>query len=71
MGKVILIAGLPGAGKTTYGKRLANEIGARFFDDFKAKAFSNSPRFQHSRHYKELIQLLRKGKNCIATDIDF
>ena len=71
MVKVILIAGLPGAGKTTYGKQLASELSAEFFDDFKLNAINDSSLFHCSRHYHRLTHLLKTGKPCVVTDIDF
>ena len=71
MGKVIFVAGLPGCGKTTYVEKLAAEVGAEKFDDFKANAYNDSPAFQSARRFNELITRLVRGESCIVADIDF
>jgi len=68
--QVLLVAGLPGCGKTTYLQQLAQE-GWELFDDFKASARNNSSRFRDSRRYESLIAALRGGRNCVVADIDF
>jgi hypothetical protein len=70
MSEVVLVAGLPGCGKTTLRGELERQ-GYRVFDDYKACAHENSPRFWNSRHYDHLLQLLREGARCAAADIDF
>lgn len=70
MSDVLLVAGLPGSGKTTLGGELERQ-GYSVFDDYKACAHENSPRFWKSRHYDRLLQLLRKGTRCAVADIDF
>ena len=66
--EVILMAGLPGSGKTSYLSRMGNQ-GWTTFDDFKIGTrdlkFRTSPRFQ------TLIDSLRNGKRCLIADIDF
>jgi broad-specificity NMP kinase len=70
MAKVILIAGLPGSGKTTYGNKLkANVKAADYLDDYHANAIDNDPAFDRGRHYQRLIAGLRKGETWIASDI--
>jgi predicted kinase len=70
MAKVILIAGLPGSGKTTYGYKLKAEVNAAdFVDDYHAKAIENSPKFENGRQYEQLICGLKKGETWIASDI--
>ena len=49
--EIILIAGLPGSGKTTYMEARQRE-GWSIFDDFKANAFNDSSVFWHSRNYE-------------------
>jgi adenylate kinase family enzyme len=70
MARVILIAGLPGSGKTTYGSKLKVDVNAAgFVDDYHAKAIENSPKFEHGRQYAQLIGGLMKGETWIASDI--
>ena len=68
--QLLLVAGLPGCGKTGYLRRLETE-GWRIFDDFKANARQDSSHFAASRHYDSLIQDLRDGRRCVVADIDF
>jgi hypothetical protein len=67
-GNVVLIAGLPGCGKTTLLHRMCQE-GWWVFDDWKAGApdllFRNSPKL------RDLIGALRDGRRCAVADIDF
>ncbi len=67
---VLLVAGLPGCGKTTYLREMERD-GWFVFDDFKARAVDDSPRFQNSRHFPALIARLREGIRCVVADIDF
>lgn len=70
MAQIILIAGLPGSGKTTYLETLRQE-GWLVFDDFKANAYNDSSVFWHSRNYEALLMALREGQKCVVVDIDF
>jgi len=67
---VLLVAGLPGCGKTTYLDELQGD-GWLIFDDFKAGAINNSSRFRMSRHFAVLLAHLRDGVRCVVADIDF
>jgi hypothetical protein len=68
--EIILIAGLPGSGKTEYMKARKQE-GWSTVDDFKANAYNDSSVFWHSRNYEALIMALREGQRCLVADIDF
>jgi predicted kinase len=68
--EIILLAGLPGSGKTTYLETL-RQAGWLTFDDFKANAFNDSSVFWHSRSYQALLNALQTGQNCVVADIDF
>jgi hypothetical protein len=70
VGRVRIVAGLPGSGKTEYVKALRAD-GWREFDDFKACAHNNSTAFADARHYDELIQALRAGHQCVVADMAF
>ncbi len=67
---VILLAGLPGCGKTTYLCQMFTD-GWLVFDDFKAMAFNDCSRFRDSRKFRTLITALRDGLKCAVADIDF
>lgn len=67
---ILVIAGLPGCGKTTYLDQLSKESW-RTFDDFKANAYQNSPQFQKSRKYAALQAAIRDNSRCAVADIDF
>lgn len=67
---ILLVAGLPGCGKTTYLHRL-QEDGWLTFDDFKAEAINDSSEFRMSRHFAVLLARLRDEVRCVVADIDF
>jgi predicted kinase len=69
-GSVLLVAGLPGSGKSTYLREL-ELVGWLKFDDFKANAIGNSSTFQNARRFEELVECLRDGRRCVVSDIDF
>jgi hypothetical protein len=68
--KILLVAGLPGSGKSTYLLELERS-GWLCFDDFKNLAINNSRRFRHSPLFAPLLTRLREGARCAITDIDF
>lgn len=71
MAKVILIAGLPGSGKSTYGKKLKARLGAAdYLDDYHANAIGDDPAFKRGRQYERLIAGLKNGETWIASDIE-
>lgn len=65
---LILLGGLPGAGKSPYVCELKRE-GWRAFDDFQTKAQNNSSAFGASRWFNELVEALRAGQRCVVADI--
>ena len=65
---IVLLGGLPGSGKTSYARTLA-EHGWRLFDDFQKRAYNDSAAFRDSRHFPELLEAIRKGTRCIVADI--
>ncbi|HMB84628.1 MAG TPA: hypothetical protein VKI40_11330 [Terriglobales bacterium] len=67
---VILLAGLPGCGKTTHLCQMCRD-GWLVFDDFKADAIDNSSMFRKSRKFRALISALSDGVKCAVADIDF
>jgi len=69
-GDLVLVAGLPGCGKTTYLCEKCRE-GWLVFDDFKALAFEDCSQFRSSCKLRALLAALQDGLKCIAADIDF
>lgn len=77
MAKVVhILVGLPGSGKTRKFKNLARKATGLAQDDFlnhivdKAEV-QREVRFNDSIHYKKLITDLRRGKECVISDIVF
>ena len=70
MTEVILLAGLPGCGKTTHLCQMCRD-GWLAFDDFKADAIDGSSDFSKSRKFRALIVALNDGLRCVLADIDF
>lgn len=68
--EVLMVAGLPGCGKTMYLEELRRD-GWLAFDDFKAGAIDNSPSFHKSRKFRTLLASVRDGGRCAVADIDF
>ena len=68
--RVILLAGLPGCGKTTYLCQLCRD-GWLVLDDFKANAYNDSSKFRKSRKYRALLTGLHHGLRYVLADIDF
>jgi len=70
-GKLTIIVGPPGAGKSTLARTLHRSITGLCIEDFHANANHNSPEVKDSRHYRALIEALRAGHDCIVADIEF
>lgn len=73
-GKVIILVGLPGSGKSYLIKALKKKASGLVSDDFMKDAALNSPinrepSITDSRHYHRLISDLRDGKECVISDI--
>jgi len=69
-GELVLIAGLPGSGKTTYLCQKCRD-GWSVFDDFKANAFQGSSQFRSSTKLRALLAALQDGNNCVVADVAF
>jgi G3E family GTPase len=69
MTKVILIAGLPGSGKSTCIDNNYPDDKYKRFDDYKNKAINL--KFNSSRHFEKLIENLKNSNDCVLSDIDF
>ena len=68
--EVVLLAGLPGCGKTTYLCQMCRDD-RLVFDDFKALAFEDCSKFCSSRKFSALIAAIQDGLRCAVADIDF
>jgi hypothetical protein len=68
--QVILIAGLPGSGKTTYLCQMLQDHWF-VFDDYKREAFGDSSEFRNSRKFRALVNALRDEVRCVVADIHF
>jgi len=68
--QVVLLAGLPGSGKTAYLCQMFR-LGWLAFDDFKAQAFEDCSRFDSSLKFLPLIVAVRAGLRCVLADVDF
>lgn len=62
MKKIIVITGLPGSGKSTYiNKTYKDRQGYRIIsEDYQANAINDSPVFERSKHYSDLLNTLRE-----------
>ena len=67
-GQIILVAGLPGSGKTTRMHRMLQE-GWLLFDDSKAGGLDSF--FRRSPRFHELVSALCDGRKSAVADIDF
>ncbi|HET6573484.1 MAG TPA: hypothetical protein VFG68_07775 [Fimbriiglobus sp.] len=68
-GRVILIVGFPGSGKTTYGVALKFRLGAKeYTDDYHKGAIGGNGAFDHGRDYQALIAGLQRGETWLASD---
>jgi hypothetical protein len=67
---VVVVAGLPGSGKTTCLCQMCRD-GWIVFDDFKANAYENSSAFRDSRKLRAVLTALRDDLKCVIADIDF
>ena len=72
MPKLIVVAGLPGSGKSHHLNELEREKVAEVVcHDFHFEPFNDSPKVIDSRHFSTLIEKLRQGKDCAIADIAF
>jgi hypothetical protein len=70
--RLIIVAGLPGAGKTTYLQRLKEQrVVQWYYDDFQDASRNKSPDPRLSRYYGSLIKHLRKGYTVAVADIRY
>ena len=76
-GKITMVAGLPGSGKSRLLNNLRRKITGLSSDDFFRAVIENEAgiqrevRFNDSLHYLRLVKDLRRGKTCLISDIVF
>jgi hypothetical protein len=71
LGKLIVVVGLPGSGKSHYIKSPKTHSTSVVAEDYMADSHNHGSCFTDSRHYDQLIHDLRHGKDCIIADIEF
>lgn len=71
MAKLVIIVGLPGSGKSHLVRTLASDIKGIAIEDFMYHSNGGSTRFDHSRHFKELVRCLARKRDCVIADIAF
>jgi predicted kinase len=72
MGKLIVVIGLPGSGKSHYVDRLLADGSVGWIcHDFHADAYNDSKLVTDSRYLQELLEKLRTGHTCAIADIAF
>lgn len=70
-GKLTVIVGLLGAGKSTLVKAMRSSVSGLCCEDFHANAIHDSPLVENSRHYNALVEDIRTGRDCVIADIAF
>ncbi len=70
-GKLTVVVGLPGAGKSTRVKKIRCSVTGLCIEDFHANARRDSSSVKDSIHYQALIEALRAGHDCVVADIAF
>lgn len=71
LGTLIIVVGLPGAGKSTKLHEFRSSNTGLSIEDFHGNAFGDSPAVKDSRHYRALLEALRAGHSCVIADIEF
>ena len=66
---LMLVAGLPGSGKSTWCRGVAARTGAVLIDDFKSDAPDLV--FRNALKLPRLARAVAAGRSCIVADIDF
>jgi predicted kinase len=70
-GRLTVVVGLPGAGKSTLVNAMRSSVSGLCCEDFHANALHDSPLVENSRHYNALLEDIRTGLDCVIADIAF
>ncbi len=70
-GKLTVVVGLPGAGKSTRVNAMRPSTTGLCCEDFHADAIQDSPLAENSRYYNALLENIRAGRDCVIADIAF
>ena len=72
MATLVVLVGLPGSGKSHTLPELSRQYGTdRVFDSYQKNAVGDCAHFPFSRHYAEVLERLRGGKNVVIADVRF
>ena len=70
-GRLTVVVGLPGAGKSTFLGKMWRHVSGLCSEDFHANAIDDSPLVHNSRYYRKLIDDLLADRDCVIADIAF
>jgi predicted kinase len=73
MPMLTVVGGLPGSGKSRWLKQLEqdNPALAHVIEDYKKDSIGHRPEMIYSRHYADIVQALRDGRDCVIADVVF
>lgn len=71
MGKLIVLVGMPGSGKSHYIKSLQPPLSGICLHDYMSNSHGDSKHFTDSRYYADLIRNLLEGKECLIAEIEY
>ena len=75
MPKVLFLIGMPGSGKSTYLAdflKLHPEFDVNaIYDDYHNKSLDNTHEFTKSRYYRDFVEKLKNGTDCMLVDIEY
>jgi predicted kinase len=73
MPTLIVIAGLPGSGKSFFIRKMKSSFSppALAVTDYMEDSIGNSRKLKDSRHQANLMKLLAEGKDCVIADVQF
>lgn len=71
-GKVILLAGLPGSGKSTYASELTRSGEATFYlNDYHWRSRDNQAKLRWGRAFRAMTEALRRGETWTSSDVQW